>query len=84
MLPLFIIFLVSALGSILVALRASHEIPRLLAVASAVLCSIFCFAMTPWPIQLLIFLLILQLERLSPFRRAGEVPIALFSTKQRK
>lgn len=68
----------------MVALRASHEIPRLLAVGSAILCSIFCFAMTPWPIQLLIFLLILQLERLSPFRRAGEVPITLFSTKQRK
>ncbi|MBD0363687.1 MAG: hypothetical protein ICV55_13100 [Coleofasciculus sp. C3-bin4] len=66
MLPMFLILLVSALGSILVSLLASHEIPRILSVGSAIFCSLFGFAMAPWPVQLLIFILILRLELLYP------------------
>ena len=84
MLPMSLILLASALGSIFISLRASQEILRLLAIGSAFFFSIFGFAIAPWPIQLLIFLLILQMERLYPFRRAGEVPITLSSFKQRR
>lgn len=84
MLPLFILLLISALGSIVISLRAAHEIPRLLAAGSAILCSICGFAMAPWPIQLLIFLLILQLERLYPFRKPGEVALTILPSKQRQ
>ncbi|MDP8966894.1 MAG: hypothetical protein M3O33_23480 [Cyanobacteriota bacterium] len=84
MLPLFLVLLVSALGSLLLSLRASHEIPRLLAAASAIFCSICGFALAPWPVQLLIFLLILQLERLYPLRRAGEVTLTVSPPAQRR
>lgn len=78
--PMFLVLLLSAIGSILISLKASHEILRLLAVGSAIFCSIYAFALAAWPIQLLIFLLILQLERLYPFRRAGEVILTLSSS----
>ncbi|CAA9282161.1 hypothetical protein AVDCRST_MAG92-3619 [uncultured Coleofasciculus sp.] len=84
MIPMYLIFLASALGSIFIFLRASQEILRLLAIGCAIFCSIFGFALAPWPIQLLIFLLILQMERLYPFHRAGEVPVTLSSPKQRR
>lgn len=84
MLPMFLILLVSAVGSILISLRATHEIPRLLAAGSAILCSICGFAMAPWPVQVLIFLLILQLERLYPLGRVGEVPLTVVAPKQRR
>ena len=84
MLPIFLILLVSAVGSILIYLRASHEIPRLLAAGSAILCSICGFAMAPWPVQVVIFLLILQLERLYPFGKVGEVLLPVIPPKQRR
>lgn len=84
MLPMFLVFLVSAVGSLLLSLRASHEIPRLLAAGSAIVCSICGFALAPWPVQLLIFFLILQLERLYPFRRAGEVTLTVSPPDQRR
>jgi len=84
MLPLSLFLLISAVGSILISLRASHEIPRLLAAGSAILCSICGFAMAPWSVQVLIFLLILQLERLYPFRKVGEVPLTVVLSKQRR
>jgi hypothetical protein len=77
MLPLFLVLLVSAIGSILIYLRASHEISRLLALGSAIVCSLFAFAMAPWPIQLLIFLLILRLEWWYPFSRAVTVKLTV-------
>jgi hypothetical protein len=40
--------------------------------------------LAPWPVQLLIFLLILQLERLYPFRRAGEVTLTISPPEQRR
>lgn len=83
MLPTFLLLLVSAIGSILISFRASHEIPKLLAGASAIFCSIYAFAMAPWPIQVLLLLLILQMERLYSIRRAGEVPIAISYLKRK-
>ena len=83
MLPIFFILLAIAIGSILISRRASHEIPRLLAAGCAIFCSIYAFALAPWPIQVLIFLLILQLERLYPFRRVGEVIVTLSPSKRR-
>lgn len=83
MFPMFLMLLVTAIGSIFISLRASHELLRLLAIGSAIFCSIFGFALAPWPVQLLIFLLILQLEKLYPFRRRGEVPVILDSNQRR-
>jgi hypothetical protein len=83
MFPMSLMLILTAIGSIFISLRASHELPRLLAIGSAIFCSILGFALAPWPIQVLIFLLILQLERLYPFRRIGEVPVIL-SSKQRR
>lgn len=83
MFPMSVMLILTAIGSIFISLRASHELPRLLAIGSAIFCSILGFALAPWPIQLLIFLLILQIERLYPFRRTGEVPVIL-SSKQRR
>jgi hypothetical protein len=83
MLPTFIFFLLSALGSILISLRASHEIPRILAGGSAIFCSLLGFALAPWPIQLLIFLLVLRLESWYPFRRVIPVKLTVPSQGQR-
>ena len=83
MLPLFFFLLLSAFGSILLSLKASHEITRILAVGCAVFCLIFGFALAPWPIQILIVVLLLVWERMYPFRRLGEVPVTLTSNKRR-
>lgn len=83
MFPMSLMLILTAIGSIFISLRASHELSRLLAIGSAIFCSILGFALAQWPIQLLIFLLILQVERLYPFRRTEEVPIIL-SSKQRR
>ena len=84
MFPISLMLLVTAIGSIFLSLRASHELSRLLAICSALFCSIVGFALAPWPIQLLIFLMILQLDRLYPFRRRGEVTVTLLSSRQRR
>lgn len=84
MFPMSLMLLVTAIGSIFISLRASHELPRLLAIGSAIFCSILGFALAPWPIQLLIFLIILQLDKLYPWRRTGEVTVTLLSSKQRR
>ncbi len=83
MLPTFLILLVIAIGSILISFKVSHEIPKLLTLGSAIFCSIYGFALAPWPVQLLIFLLILQLERLYSFRRIGEVTVAISSFRRK-
>lgn len=83
MFPLFFLLLAGALGSILIFLKASHELSRIIAVCSAIFCLICGFALAPWPVQLLIVLLLLGWERLYPFRRLGEVPITLSSPKRR-
>ena len=83
MFPMSMMLLVTAIGSIFIYLRASHELPRLLAIGSAIFCSIWGFALAPWPIQLLIFVMILQLEKLYPLRRRSEVTVML-SSKQRR
>lgn len=84
MFPLSLLLLITAIGSIFISMRATQELPRLLAVGSALCCSIVGFALAPWPIQLLIFLMILQLERLYPIRRTSEVTVDLLSSKQRR
>lgn len=83
MLPTYFILLVCAIGSILVFSRASHEIPRLLAVGSAVFCLIFGFAMAPWPIQLLICLLIFRLEWLYPYSKPGAVTLPILPIRRK-
>jgi hypothetical protein len=77
MLPMFLILLVSAFVSLLIYLRASHEIPRILAAGSAIFCSIWAFAMAPWPIQLLVVFLIFRLEWVYPFTKLGEVTLTI-------
>lgn len=84
MLLISLILLIMAIGSIFISMRATHELLRLLAVGSALVCSIVGFAIAPWPIQLLIFLMILQLERLYPIRRTSEVTVDLLSSRQRR
>lgn len=83
MLPIFFILLVSAIGSIWLSLRASNEVSRLLAMGSAIFCLIFGFAMAPWPIQFLIFLLVLSMERFYPFRKTASEFVTLSVTKRR-
>lgn len=83
MLPTFLILLVSAIGSIWLSLRVSHEVSRVLAIGSAIFCLIFGFATAPWPIQLLIFLLILGSERFYPFRKTALQFVSLSDTRKR-
>lgn len=83
MLPMSFILLVSALGSIFICVKATHEMPRMLAGGSAIFCGIWGFAIAPWPVQLLILILVLQLERFYPFRKAGEVPVTILPPKGR-
>jgi hypothetical protein len=83
MLPLFFLLLILAFGSLLILLKASHEISRILAAGCAILCLIFGLALAPWPVQFLIVFLLLALERLYPFRRLGEVPVMLIPNKRR-
>lgn len=83
MLPLFFFLLILAFGSLLILLKASHEISRILAAGCGILCLIFGFALAPWPVQFLIVFLLLALERLYPFRRLGEVPVMLIPNKRR-
>lgn len=82
--PISLMLLVTAIGSIFISLRVSDELPRLLAIGSAIFCSILGFALAPWPIQLLIFLMILQLERLYPLPRKSEVTLTVLSSRQRR
>lgn len=84
MLPIFLVLLVSGFVSILIALRGSHEVPRLLAFVCGIICSIGGFALAPWPIQVLIFLLILKLEWLSPITEAVTVKPTNFPPRRRK
>ncbi|NEP30222.1 MULTISPECIES: hypothetical protein [Moorena] len=84
MLPLFLILLVTALGSILISWRVSHEIPRLLGVGSTIVCLIFGFAMAPWPVQVLMLLLILSLERFYPFSRTASEAILISKVSNTK
>ncbi len=83
MLPTFLILLVSAIGSIWLSLRTSHEVPRVLAFGSATFCLIFGFALAPWPIQLVIFLLILRVERMYSLRKTALEFVTLSSTRRR-
>lgn len=83
MLPMFFFLLVSAIGSIFIFIKATHEMPRLLAGGSAIFCGIWGFALAPWPVQLLILILVLQLERFYPFRKTGEVPVIIIPPKGR-
>jgi hypothetical protein len=83
MLPIYFLLFLCAFGSILISLKASHEISRIIAVGSAIFCLIFGFALSPWPIQLLIVGLLLTLERLYPFHRLGVVPVALTLNKRK-
>jgi hypothetical protein len=82
MLPIYFILLACALGSILISLKASHEISRILAIGFAIFCLIFGFALAPWPIQLSIVVALLAWERIQPFRRLGEVSVTLPSNKR--
>jgi hypothetical protein len=84
MFPMSLFLLITAIGSIFISIRVSHELARLLAVGSALVCSIVGFTIAPWPIQLLIFLMILQLEKLYPIRRTSEVTVDLLSLRQRR
>lgn len=83
MLPMFFFLLVSAVASIFICLKATHEMPRMLAGGSAIFCAIWGFALAPWPVQMLILILVLQLERFYPFRRAGEVTVTIIPPKGR-
>jgi hypothetical protein len=84
MLPIFLVLLVSGFVSILIALRASHEVPRLLAFVCGIICSIGGFALAPWPIQVLIFLLILRLEWLLPITEAVTIKSTNLPPKRRR
>ncbi len=83
MLPIYFLLLLCTFGSILISLKASHEISRIIAVGFAFFCLIFGFALSPWPIQLLIVTLLLSLERLYPLRRLGAVPVTLTPNKRK-
>jgi len=83
MLSISLILLLCAVGSIFLFLRASHEVPRVLAVGSAIFCLICGVAIAPWPIQILVFLLILSFERLYPFKTAVSESLPISSRQRR-
>ncbi|MGB7443376.1 MAG: hypothetical protein WA919_20100 [Coleofasciculaceae cyanobacterium] len=86
MLPVYLILLLSAMGSIFISLRASHEITRLLGIGSAIFCLIFGFAMAPWLIKILICVFILSLERLYQvylWKTASWETLPIFGQKRR-
>lgn len=83
MLPTFLILLISAIGSIWLSRRADHEVSRVLALSSAIFCLIFGFGLAPWPIQLLIFLLMLGLDRLYQLRKTAVEFVTISAAKRR-
>ncbi|MBW4650047.1 MAG: hypothetical protein KME06_15350 [Kastovskya adunca ATA6-11-RM4] len=74
MLPIFLVLLASALCGVGVLLRASHEISRLLAFGTVIICSIWAFTMAPWFIQVLILVAVLRMKRLHSFIPVEAVP----------
>lgn len=56
---LFFISLFTALGAAFVYLSASGEIPRIMALTIVAICFVLDLVLAPWPIQLLILMLVL-------------------------
>ncbi|HBE19777.1 MAG TPA: hypothetical protein DEG17_14195 [Cyanobacteria bacterium UBA11149] len=82
MISMLLVFLVGAIGSIYLSLKAVHEVSRILAISSAIFCSIFSFALAPWPIQILIFIVLLGLEGFYPFRKTALEFVTLSVTRK--
>lgn len=57
-----------ALGALLVFLKVSEEIWTVLAAATALVFTIWGFALAPWPVQLLLVSLLFAWERLYLFK----------------
>lgn len=61
---MYLIVLAVALGALLVFFRVSEDIWSILAAATALVFSIWGFALTPWPVQLILVWLVLGWERI--------------------
>lgn len=60
-LPIFpLILLLTAIGSIFIYQKASHEVTRMLAAGAAVVCLIWGFSIAHWSIHLLCLCLLLR------------------------
>jgi hypothetical protein len=63
MLPLLpIILLIVALGSVFVYQKTAHEVTRVLAASSVIVCLVWGFAVAHWSIHLLCLLFLLKLR----------------------
>jgi hypothetical protein len=60
---LLLISLLTALGAAYFYLNVSEEIPRIMALTIVAICFILDLALAPWPIQLLILMLVLIATR---------------------
>lgn len=60
---LFVISLFTAVGAAFVYLSASGEIPRIMALTIVALCFVLDLVLAPWPIQMLILILVLFTTR---------------------
>ena len=64
MLPILTIsLLMTALGSIILYQKTSHELSRLLAVCVAIVALVWSFAIAHWSINLVFLILLFQLKR---------------------
>lgn len=61
---MYLIALAVALGAILVFFKVSEDMWAVLALATALVFSIWGFALAPWPVQLLLVLIVLGWEHL--------------------
>lgn len=64
MFPIYLIPLLLALAAMRVFQKASEDITSILAIATAVICLIGGFVLSPWILKLVITLLVLALERI--------------------
>jgi len=72
MLPVFPLLLLSiAIGSILLYQRVSHELWRVLAAGTAIVCLIWGFAIAHWSIHLLSLVVLLKFKELRAIFSVG-------------
>ncbi|AFY84507.1 hypothetical protein [Oscillatoria acuminata] len=68
----YLTLLTISIGSVWIYLRASSDIPFVLAALTAVVCFIWGFALAPWFVQLFIIGLVLGLDKFY-FSKAGRL-----------
>jgi hypothetical protein len=64
MFPMYLLPLAFAIGATWVFVKTSEDISAVLAAATALISIIWGFAISPWPLQLLLLVILLGFERL--------------------